>query len=150
MPDQPATGSVLPACTAREAARIVALYHLGRIQYPKLDFPEAAYRAHIERAFRIHAAKKEGAPLAWNDFLAGLYTFDYFVACGCAEGLDPAWEILFNTRTGRSDCLLLDALRARACRLYPRDDEKQESAVAEFWSHLIVPDAEGRTPTLLR
>ena len=150
MPDSSSSGSALPACTAREAARIATLYHLGRIQYPKLAFPEASYRGHVERAFRIHAAKKEGEPLGWDAFLEGLYSFDYFVACGCAEGLDPAWEVLFNTRTGRSDCLLLDALRASACRLYPRDDEKQESAVAEFWSQLIVPDAEGRTPTLLR
>ena len=142
-----ATSSV---CTARDSARIAALYYLGRIQYPKLTIPEAAYRNHLERAYRTYAAKSDGPAMSWEAFLEGLYAFDWFVTCGCAEGLDAAWETLFNTRTGRSDCLLLDALRARACRLYPRDDEKQESAVAEFWSHLIVPDAEGRIPTLLR
>ncbi len=150
MPETAIAPSTSAVCTARDSARIAALYRLGRIQYPSLTIPEAAYRAHLERAYRTYAAKLEGPAIAWGAFLESLYAFDWFVTCGCAEGLDAAWEILFNTRTGRSDCLLLDALRARACRLYPRDDEKQESAVAEFWSHLIVPDAEGRTPTLLR
>jgi len=48
------------------------------------------------------------------------------------------------------DCLLVDALRARAVRLYPRDEERQESAVAEFWSHLLVADTEGSLPVLAR
>ncbi len=148
MSDSPSATSQSPACTAAEAARIAALYHLGRIQYPKLAIAEAAYRGHLDRAFRTYGAKVDG--LRWESFLEGLYAFDFFVTSGCAEGIDAAWETLFNSRTGRSDCLLLDALRARANRLYPRDDEKQESAVAEFWSHLIVPDAEGRTPTLFR
>ena len=150
MPDTVFAASASPVCSARDSARIGALYRLGRIQYPSLAISEAAYRTHLERAYRTYGAKVEGPAPVWAAFLDSLYGFDWFVTCGCAEGLDAAWEILFNTRTGRSDCLLLDALRARACRLYPRDDEKQESAVAEFWSHLIVPDAEGRTPTLLR
>jgi len=150
MPDTLSATFPSSACTATDSARIAALYYLGRIQYPKLTIPEDAYRAHLERAFRTYGAKLEGPAQSWEAFLEGLYAFDWFVTCGCAEGIDAAWETLFNTRTGRSDCLLLDALRARACRLYPRDDEKQESAIAEFWSHLIVPDAEGRTPTLLR
>src|SRR5439155_1041659 len=59
-------------------------------------------------------------------------------------------EALFAARAGRSDCLLLDALRARAVRLYPRDEERQDSAVTEFWSQLVVPEAPGRLPTLGR
>ena len=54
------------------------------------------------------------------------------------------------TRTGRSDCLLIDALRARAVRLYPRDEEKQEAAVTEFWSHLLVSETPGSVPVLAR
>lgn len=149
MPDPHAADESASLCNARESSRIAALYHLGRIQYPKWPIPEANFRVHLERAYHTFAAKAEATP-SWTAFLDGLYSFDWFVTLGCAEGIDHAWEVLFNTRTGRSDCLLLDALRARACRLYPRDDEKQESAIAEFWSHLIVPDAEGRTPTLLR
>jgi len=49
-----------------------------------------------------------------------------------------AWESLFAAQTGRVDCLLVDALRSRAARLYPRNEEKQESAVAEFWGQLLV------------
>jgi RNA polymerase sigma factor (sigma-70 family) len=102
----------------------------------------------LKRGFATYLPKVE-RPLTWEAYLEGLYTLDWTVCCGCVEGLDRAWEVLFRTRTGRSDCLLVDALRARACRLYPRDEEKQESAVTEFWSHLIVPDGATK-PVLLR
>jgi RNA polymerase sigma factor (sigma-70 family) len=46
--------------------------------------------------------------------------------------------------------LLVDALRARAVRLYPRDEERQDSAVTEFWSHLIVSETPGSVPVLAR
>jgi RNA polymerase sigma factor (sigma-70 family) len=82
--------------------------------------------------------------------LEGLYAVDWAVCIGCLEGQNGAWEILFNARTGRSDCLLVDALRARAVRLYPRDDERQETAVTEFWSGLIVPESENSLPVLAR
>jgi RNA polymerase sigma factor (sigma-70 family) len=58
--------------------------------------------------------------------------------------------VLFAARTGRSDCLLVDALRARAVRLYPRDAERQETAVTEFWSSLIASESEGTRPVLAR
>ena len=45
---------------------------------------------------------------------------------------------------------MLDALRARAVRLYPRDEERQDSAVGEFWSQLVAPEAPGRLPVLGR
>jgi len=61
-----------------------------------------------------------------------------------------AWDQLFAARAGRTDCLLVDALRARAVRLYPRDEEKQDSAVTEFWSHLIVSETPGSVPVLAR
>src|SRR5205085_183957 len=48
------------------------------------------------------------------------------------------------------DCLLYDALRARAVRLYPRDEEKQETAVTEFWSHLLVPESSESSAILAR
>lgn len=123
-------------------------YHYGRIQFPALAIPEGAFREHLKRGFATYLPKVE-RPLTWEAYLEGLYTLDWTVCCGCVEGLDRAWEVLFRTRTGRSDCLLVDALRARACRLYPRDEEKQESAVTEFWSHLIVPDGATK-PVLLR
>ena len=43
------------------------------------------------------------------------------------------------------------ALRGRAARLYPRNEERQESAVAEFWSNLYAPpDRPGSLPILAR
>jgi RNA polymerase sigma factor (sigma-70 family) len=72
------------------------------------------------------------------------------VASACLDGNTRAWEHLFAARAGRTDCLLMDALRARAARLYPRDEERQDSAVTEFWSHLFVPETPGSVPVLAR
>src|SRR5260221_414091 len=79
---------------------------------------------------------------------------DRAAAIGGAESrpgaFGRAWEAPFAARAGRSDCLLLDALRARAVRLYPRDEERQDSAVGEFWSQLVAPEAPGKLPVLGR
>ena len=40
--------------------------------------------------------------------------------------------------------------RARAVRLYPRDEERQDTAVTEFWSNLIAPESEESLPVLAR
>lgn len=103
---------------------------------------------HLQRTFALHRAKNEAA--SWDQYLENLYPLDWFLAAACLEGRERAWELLFASRTGRSDCLLVDALRSRAVRLYPRDEERQESAVAEFWSHLLVADTAGTLPTLAR
>jgi len=132
-----------------DATRLALAFHLGRIQYPQLSIAAEAFVRHTVRAKGVFEAKSL-APREWSAFLGNLYAFDWLLACGCLEGLDRAWDILFRTRTGRSDCLLVDALRARSCRLYPRDAEKQERAVQEFWGHLIVSEIEGATPILLR
>src|SRR5207249_233262 len=68
----------------------------------------------------------------------------------CLEGNRAAWEQLFASRAGRADCLLVDALRARAMRLYPGNDERQDSAVTEFWSQLLVSDGSTSPPVLER
>jgi RNA polymerase sigma factor (sigma-70 family) len=44
----------------------------------------------------------------------------------------------------------MDALRARAARLYPRNEERQDSAVTEFWGHLYAPETPGSLPILAR
>src|SRR5262249_38963326 len=66
------------------------------------------------------------------------------------EGDTRAWDYLFAARAGRSHCLLVDTLRSRAMHLYPRDEERQDSAVTEFWSHLLVSESEGSLPVLAR
>jgi RNA polymerase sigma factor (sigma-70 family) len=125
------------------------LYHFCRLHLPAVAVPRDRFDAHIERTFRLYQPKAEG-PLTWVGYLDTLYALDWAVCVGCLEGREPAWELLFAARTGRTDCLLVDALRARAVRLYPRDEERQETAVTEFWSALIVPETEGSLPVLAR
>ena len=131
-----------------ESRRVGLLYHFCRLQLPAIRLTESTFRRHLERTYRIFHAKSPTTN--WSVYLEGLYALDWSVCVGCLEGLNPAWEILFNVRTGRSDCLLVDALRARAVRLYPRDEERQETAVAEFWSNLIVSESETSLPILAR
>jgi RNA polymerase sigma factor (sigma-70 family) len=138
-----------PSLTPADDARVTVLYHFCRLQLPAVPLAEPAFRAHLDRTFRLYLPKAEG-PVSWAAYLDGLYALDWLVCVGCLDGRTTAWELLFSARTGRSDCLVVDALRARACRLYPRDEERQESAVTEFWSQLIAPEQEGGTPILAR
>lgn len=129
-------------------ARLSLLYHFCRLQLPAITLSLAASERQLRRAFDVYARKQPGA--GWEAFLDNLYPLDWFLAAACLEGDGRAWETLFAARTSRADCLLIDALRARAARLYPRDEEKQESAVTEFWSNLIVPTEKGGKPILAR
>lgn len=130
-------------------ARFALLYHYCRLQMPGVVLSQDRARFHLSRTFTLFQAKST-TPVAWNDYFDQLYPLDWYLACACLDNQQKAWETLFSTRTGRSDCLLIDALRARAVRLYPRDEEKQEGAVAEFWSHLLVSETPGSVPVLAR
>ncbi len=129
--------------------RVTLLFHFARLQLPSIALTQPSFRTHLARTFALSAAKSP-TPLAWETYLDALYVLDWLVAVGCLTNQNAAWEMLFAARTGRSDCLLVDALRARACRLYPRDDERQESSVGEFWSALIAPERDGGTAILAR
>ena len=145
------TQTELPPLTPSDKARVALLFHFCRLQLPTVKVGEAAFAAHLERSFRIFAPKvAAGGTVSWAGFIEGLYAVDWAVCVGCLERANPAWEELFNARTGRSDCLLVDALRARAVRLYPRDEERQDTAVTEFWSSLIAPVSETGLPILAR
>lgn len=135
--------------TKPPTARLGLLFHFCRLQTPGIVLPEERFSEHLQRTFQIFQSK-DHPQLTWDEYLDHLYAVDWYVCCGCIEGDRRAWEILFATRTGRSDCLLIDALRARAVRLYPRDEEKQDSAVAEFWSHLLVSESPGSIPVMAR
>jgi hypothetical protein len=139
----------IPALTPADRGRVALLYHFVRLQLPGVRIPEPKFLAHLERSFRIFLPKNPG-PVPWSAFVEGLYAVDWAVCVGCLEGQNAAWEVLFNARTGRSDCLLVDALRARAVRLYPRNEERQDTAVTEFWSNLIAPESDGGLPVLAR
>ncbi len=125
------------------------LYHFCRLQLPTINLlPDTCVR-HLQRTYDLYQ-KKSGAAASWNTYLDNLDPLDWFVASACLDGNQPAWEYLFASRAGRTDCLLMDALRARAARLYPRDEERQDSAVNEFWGHLFAPEAADSLPVLAR
>jgi RNA polymerase sigma factor (sigma-70 family) len=133
--------------------RLQLLYYFCRMQLPAVALPPDKCARHLDRAFRLFQQKGGAngeAAAAWTAYLENFYPLDWFVASACLEGDARAWEHLFAARAGRADCLLLDALRARAVRLYPRDEERQESAVNEFWGHLFAPETAGSLPILAR
>jgi RNA polymerase sigma factor (sigma-70 family) len=132
-----------------DGPRTKLLYHFCRMQVPAVQLSPKNFNRHLTRTFEVYRAKAGGAA-EWESFLDNLFPLDWFLAAACLEGSTPAWEQLFAARSGRSDCLLVDALRARAVRLYPRDEERQESAVSEFWSHLLVSETPGSVPVLAR
>jgi len=123
--------------TFPDRTRLVLLYHFCRLKLPAIRLSFEAFSRHLERTFKLYLAKQQSTPAHYLD---ELYPLDWYLCCACLEGDNAAWETLFATRTGRSDCLLIDALRARAVRFYPRDSERQENAVHEFWTHLIVSE----------
>ncbi|MBI3410470.1 MAG: sigma-70 family RNA polymerase sigma factor [Planctomycetes bacterium] len=129
--------------------RTELLWSFCRMQLPAITFSAAACDRHLQRTFELFRAKTEGKA-SWDKYLDNLYPVDWFIASACLEGHSKAWEHLFAARAGRSDCLLVDALRARAARLYPRDEEKQDCAVDDFWGHLYAPETPGSLPVLAR
>src|SRR5262249_33280914 len=131
-----------------DAARELLLYHFCRLQLPVVRLLFPSFQKHLVRTLELFRRK---TPIATrSSYLETLHAVDWYLCCGCLETQARAWEQLFASRTGRTDCLLIDALRARAVRLYPRDEEKQESAVTEYWSHLLVSETAGSVPVLAR
>src|SRR5262245_43943013 len=129
--------------------RVELLYCFCRLQMPAVDFPHEKCQTHLERTFELFQKKAEH-PISWEKYLDQLYPLDWFLASACLEGNRQAWEQLFASRAGRSDCLLMDALRARAARLYPRDEERQDTAVTDFWGHLCVAESSCSVPVRAR
>jgi RNA polymerase sigma factor (sigma-70 family) len=129
--------------------RAELLYYFCRLQLPAVELTPERCRQHLQRTFELYQHKIE-TPTTLEAYLDHLYPLDWFLASACLEGQRSAWEQLFASRAGRSDCLLMDALRARAARLYPRDEERQDTAVADFWGHLCISETEGSVPVLAR
>jgi RNA polymerase sigma factor (sigma-70 family) len=128
------------------------LYHFCRLQLPVVGLSFAVFERHLQRALAMYQERRQeaGEAASARDFLERLYPLDWFLACACLEGQARAWESLFASRASRTDTLLVDALRARAVRLFPRDTERQEEAVAEFWGFLLAGEREGSVPILAR
>jgi RNA polymerase sigma factor (sigma-70 family) len=128
------------------------LYHFCRMQVPDVRLSAESFDRHLERSYELYKAKaaREQHEAVWQDFLDNLYAIDWFLACACLDGESRAWELLFAARASRTDCLLVDALRARAVRLFPRDPEKQDSVVTDFWGFLLTGEKSGSLPVLAR
>jgi RNA polymerase sigma factor (sigma-70 family) len=146
MSHDPANGAALAP-----GARAL-LYHFCRLQLPAVRLPVAAFERHLPRAFELYRTKRErtGDKVSWAAFLENLHAIDWFLCCACLERDPRAWDALFAARASRADCLLVDALRARAVRLFPRDEERQEDAVGDFWGYLLAGEKPGSLPILAR
>jgi RNA polymerase sigma factor (sigma-70 family) len=121
------------------------MYHFCRLRLPGIRLALERFEEHLTRAQQMYQARTDQtAP-----FVEALHTLDWFLVSACLEGLSEAWETLFGSRANRTDALLIDALRLRAARLFPRDEERQEEAVTEFWGYLLAGEREG-TPAILR
>ncbi len=128
--------------------RLPLLYHYCRIQRPKLILSYQQFTTHLQRMYE--RARQLQPNLHWNHFLEQWPPLGGFLAAACLEKIDAAWEQLFCARVGQADRLLLDALRSRAARLYPRQDYEQETVISDFWAQLLVPPTEGSLPILAR
>jgi RNA polymerase sigma factor (sigma-70 family) len=135
-----------------KSVQTTLLYHFCRLRLPRVNLPADVFERHTLRAFELFRAKraKEGQETTWDGFIDNIYALDWFIACACLEGLEDGWRALFHSRANRTDALLVDALRMRAVRLFPRDAERQEEAVDEFWGFLIAGERDGSTPVLAR
>jgi RNA polymerase sigma factor (sigma-70 family) len=137
-----------PRREAKNDSRPHLLYLYCRVQRPGVRLPWAAFAGHMRRMF--DRARTTVADLSWERFLHDLHPLDAFVAAACLENLTHGWHLLFAARTGRSDRLLVDALRQRAARLFPHDEEQQETAVTDFWGHLLLAPTAESLPILAR
>jgi RNA polymerase sigma factor (sigma-70 family) len=138
---------------ADSRVQVALLYHFCRLRLPGLALPLPAFGRRLDRAFAGYQkrADAQGTGNAnWEAFLENLHALDWFLACACLEGLRGSFETLFNARANRTEALLVDALRMRAVRLFPRDDARQEEAVADFWGYLLAGERDGSVPILAR
>lgn len=125
---------------------VAVLHAFAQLQRPGLPLPLEVFSQHLHH---MHRRAQASFP-EWNRFLSALFPLDAYLVAACLENQPAAWETLFQARAGRIDRLLVDALRQRAARIYPGDEEKQETAVADFWGHLLVAPAEDSEPILRR
>jgi RNA polymerase sigma factor (sigma-70 family) len=127
------------------------LYHFCRLRLPAVALPLPAFARHLERAYRMFQERGEvNVGMDGTVFVESLHALDWFLACACLEQLPSGWEALWSARTTRTDALLVDALRHRAVRLFPRDTERQEEAVLDFWGYLLAGERAGSVPILAR
>lgn len=140
------------ADTAPPATQTSLLYHFCRLRLPSVLLPLAGFQRRLADAFQafIRRQSDEGGDASWDTFLQNFHVLDWFLAAACLEGVPRAWDHLFAARASRTDSLLVDALRARAVRLFPRDPQRQDDAVSDFWGFLLAGERPGARPILAR
>ena len=79
------------------------LYHFCRLRLPAVALPLAVFARHLERAVALFRARSVNGNASWSSFVENLHPLDWFLACACLEGVQAAWEALFNTRASRTD-----------------------------------------------
>ncbi len=128
------------------------LYHFCRLRLPRVRLPADVFARDALRAFDLYRAKcaREGREPSWDDFVDNLHALDWFTACACLERLEEgcARPVPRPRQPHRRPAHRRPA--RRAVRLFPRDPEKQEEAVAEFWGFLLAGERDGATPILAR
>jgi hypothetical protein len=141
----------LPELPPGIRSRLTLLYHFNRVQAPKIALSMASFLRRVSAMFQRASARKTEPVREWDEFLRRLHALDAFVAAACLEGDEDAWQLLlFDARLGGAEHRLLDALRSRAVRLYPGNEERQNSAVDDFWGSLLVADSPDSIPVLQR
>jgi len=138
----------LQGATGQEMATIQAIYHFCRLQWPQLPLPASYFAQRLQACWQRWQQQHPQA--SYKDYLSGLHARDLFLASACLYRLEAAWEFLFASRANLTESLLVDALRSWAARLFPRDRERQEEAVQDFWGHLLAGEREGSVPILGR
>lgn len=137
---------------AGSEAQAVMLYHFCRLRMPAIALSLGGFQRRLHQAHERHAnqCRLKDQPTTWKDFLENLHALDLFLACACLEHHKQAWEQLWTLRASRTDSVLVDSLRRRAIRLLPRNAERQEEAVLDFWGYLLAGEKEGSPPILAR
>ena len=125
------------------------LFHFTRLQLPAVRLPEPKFLAHLERTFRIFLPKNPARSRGPRTS-KGCTRSTGSCASAAWKGRTPRGRCCSTPAPGAATACSVDALRARAVRLYPRDEERQDTAVTEFWSNLIAPESEGSLPVLAR
>jgi hypothetical protein len=141
----------LDSLLSQEQRQLVLLYHFCRLQFPLIVLPLDRFIVHVRRMYDWARLHSKHPVASWSAFLEGLHPLDAFVSAACLERSEEAWQVLlFDARVGRQERRLVDALRARAVKLYPGNEERQNNAVDDFWGHLLVAETPGAVPILER
>ena len=133
-------------------AHTTLLYHFCRLRLPAVALPAAGVRAASAARLRplSRQALPKGATTTGNAFSKTFMRWTGSWPAPAWKGSRAPGRSLFAARASRTDCLLVDALRMRAVRLFPRDEERQDEAVADFWGFLLAGEREGSLPILAR